>query len=88
MRARHMGGLLRATGVGLALALASAGVVEGQPSTPVPAAVVVDVQKVGPQVGDIVPAFSLVDQEGVTRTLASILGPKGALLVFARSADW
>ena len=42
----------------------------------------------GPQVGQPVPAFSLADQAGRTRTLQSVLGPKGAMLVFFRSADW
>jgi hypothetical protein len=42
----------------------------------------------GPRVGDTAPAFSLPDQNGVTRTLKSILGPNGAILVFFRSADW
>ena len=42
----------------------------------------------GPNVGQPVPAFSLPDQNGTARTLQSILGPNGALLVFYRSADW
>ena len=42
----------------------------------------------GPNVGEAVPDFSLQDQNGATQTLHSILGPKGALLVFFRSADW
>ena len=42
----------------------------------------------GPQVGQRVPDFSLVDQRGERRTLESILGPNGAMLVFFRSADW
>ena len=48
----------------------------------------VDVSKVGPQVGERVPDFSLPDQSGRTRTLQSITGPRGAMLVFLRSADW
>jgi hypothetical protein len=44
--------------------------------------------KLGPQVGERVPDFSLKDQNGKTRTLQSIMGPKGAMLVFFRSADW
>ena len=44
--------------------------------------------KTGPAVGDPVPSFSGPDQHGSTRTLASIMGPKGAMLVFFRSADW
>jgi len=42
----------------------------------------------GPEVGKSVPDFRLRDQSGVERTLRSVLGPKGALLVFYRSADW
>ena len=38
--------------------------------------------------GDMVPQFEAKDQHGVLRTLASIQGPKGAYLVFYRSADW
>jgi hypothetical protein len=48
----------------------------------------IDVSKLGPQVGQQVPDFSLKDQSGATRTLNSIMGPKGAMLVFIRSADW
>ena len=48
----------------------------------------VDVSKLGPQVGATVPDFTLTDQHGNKRTLQSILGPKGAMLVFYRSADW
>ena len=44
--------------------------------------------KTGPAVGQIVPDFSAQDQTSRTRTLKSILGPKGAMLVFFRSADW
>lgn len=46
------------------------------------------VAKLGPQVGEQVPDFSLKDQDGKTRDLHSIMGPKGAMLVFVRSADW
>ncbi len=86
-RVRHAGGWCWLVGFGFAVALASPAMVAGQQQAPAPAAAI-DVQRLGPQVGDAVPAFSLVDQAGVTRNLASILGPKGALLVFARSADW
>ena len=48
----------------------------------------VDLSKLGPQVGQQVPAFSLKDQTGKIQTLQSIMGPKGAMLVFLRSADW
>ena len=42
----------------------------------------------GPQVGQALPAFSLEDQHGASRDLASLTGPKGLVLVFFRSADW
>ncbi|MGE3176665.1 MAG: hypothetical protein AB7O32_04305 [Vicinamibacterales bacterium] len=58
------------------------------PSAQSPAATRIDVSKVGPQVGEPIPDFSLVDQTGKTWTRQSILGPKGAMLVFFRSADW
>ena len=48
----------------------------------------IDVAKLGPQVGDTIPEFSLQDQFGKTQTRESILGSKGAMLVFVRSADW
>ena len=48
----------------------------------------IDVSKLGPQGGERVPDFSLKDQESKVRTLQSIMGPKGAMLVFVRSADW
>ncbi len=47
-----------------------------------------DVQKLGPQIGTRVPDFRLLDQKGQSRTLASLMGPKGLMLVFFRSADW
>lgn len=42
----------------------------------------------GPAVGTKVPGFELVNQNGQTRTLQDVMGPKGAMLVFFRSADW
>lgn len=48
----------------------------------------IDTSKIGPQVGTVAPAFSGVDQDGVTRTLAGAAGRKGTMLVFFRSADW
>jgi hypothetical protein len=44
--------------------------------------------KTGPAAGSPAPDFSAVDQAGRTQTLKSIMGPKGAMLVFYRSADW
>jgi hypothetical protein len=43
---------------------------------------------VGPAVGSRFPQFSLPDQNGKMQTFDSIKGPKGAVLVFYRSADW
>ena len=48
----------------------------------------IDTSKLGPQVGAVVPALAGVDQFGKPHTLASTYGPKGAMLVFFRSADW
>jgi hypothetical protein len=48
----------------------------------------VDVEKIGPRVGAKVPRFTAVDQTGTSRTVESIMGPKGAMIVFFRSADW
>jgi len=59
-----------------------------QSQKPVPTRMKIEVSKLGPQVGERVPDFSLKDQTGKTRTLQSIMGPKGAMLVFVRSADW
>ena len=48
----------------------------------------VDVETVGPKVGEGLPDFSLRNQHGEVRSLKSVLGPNGALIVFFRSADW
>ncbi|OLD58378.1 MAG: hypothetical protein AUI83_04165 [Armatimonadetes bacterium 13_1_40CM_3_65_7] len=48
----------------------------------------IDVSRLGPQIGERVPDFNLKDQNGKTWTLQSIMGAKGAMLVFFRSADW
>lgn len=42
----------------------------------------------GPAVGEKIPAFSAVDQDGNTQTLETLAGPNGLLLLFHRSADW
>jgi hypothetical protein len=68
------------TAVVMALGL-SVGTAGQQPST-------VDVNRLGPQVGTAVPPFSLQDQTGRLQTLQSVMGAKGAILVFFRSADW
>src|SRR5262245_11212376 len=44
--------------------------------------------KTGPAVGSKVPDFALEDQDGRRFTLHDLMGPKGMLLVFTRSADW
>ena len=51
-------------------------------------AVLPDVRTLGPQIGERVPDFTLMDQHGRPRSLASLTGPKGMMLVFYRSADW
>jgi hypothetical protein len=56
--------------------------------TTVLAAQTIDPRSFGPQAGERVPDFSLPDQHGNVRTLRSTFGPKGAVLVFFRSADW
>ena len=48
----------------------------------------IDVSALGPQVGERVPDFSLPDQNGKIWTRESIMGPRGAMLVFVRSASW
>jgi hypothetical protein len=55
---------------------------------PQPARQKVDVSRLGPQVGQRVPDFNLRDQTGRMRNLESIMGSRGAMLVFFRSADW
>ncbi len=44
--------------------------------------------RTGPEVGAKMPDFQAVDQDGQAHTLTSLLGPKGAMLVVYRSADW
>ena len=50
--------------------------------------VAIDVASLGPQIGERVPDFALPDQAGRIRTLDSIRGPNGTMLLFHRSADW
>ncbi|OFW42109.1 MAG: hypothetical protein A3J29_05160 [Acidobacteria bacterium RIFCSPLOWO2_12_FULL_67_14b] len=73
--------MVRTTLVAVILLCAVAGFSAQSPGT-------VDTSKLGPQVGKAVPAFGGVDQFGKAHTLGSIFGPKGAMLVFFRSADW
>jgi hypothetical protein len=44
--------------------------------------------RTGPKIGDQVPGFTLSDQNGKSQSLHDLIGPKGLLLVFLRSADW
>jgi hypothetical protein len=46
------------------------------------------VTRLGPQIGEQVPDFTLRDQNGTARTLQSVMGDRGAMIVFIRSADW
>jgi hypothetical protein len=77
--------LLAASGLA-ALAIMVPGVAVSQ--APQPARTQIDISRLGPQVGARVPDFELSDQNGRLRTLQSIMGPRGAMLVFFRSADW
>jgi hypothetical protein len=62
---------------GLATMLA----VVGQPP-PIP------VEQRGLAIGASIPALSANDQNGRPRSLESLAGPKGLVLLFVRSADW
>ena len=73
--------------IGSAVMLVAGAATVGAPQSP-PARQRVDVSKLGPQVGERVPDFNLKDQNGKSWNLRSIMGPKGAMLVFFRSADW
>ena len=44
--------------------------------------------RVGPQVGERLPDFTLPDTTGRMRTLPDLVGPRGLVLVFNQSADW
>lgn len=70
-----------------ALGLATAPRVSGQTALVTSGARLI-VDALGPKVGERIPAFALKDQNGVEWTRESIMGPKGAMLVFFRSADW
>ena len=60
----------------------------GVGSDPLAQAPLPEVERFGPQIGERVPDFSLVDQFGEMRDLESLMGPNGLMLVFSRSADW
>ena len=83
MKCSYFCALLAATAVGVGIA--------GQgpaPQVTPPTRTKIEVSKLGPQVGERVPDFSLPDQNGKVWTRLSMMGPKGAMLVFVRSADW
>lgn len=84
------GAIARALVLGAAAVLTQAFVAGAarQPPRVTAANTAPDVTRLGPQVGEKVPDFALPDQHGRTRTLASLMGPKGLVLVFNRSADW
>jgi cytochrome oxidase Cu insertion factor (SCO1/SenC/PrrC family) len=42
----------------------------------------------GPSIGQHLIAFEAKDQNGARRSLDSLRGPNGLVLVFFRSADW
>jgi hypothetical protein len=44
--------------------------------------------KTGPKIGEKIPDFMLADENGKQWPLRELMGPKGLLLVFVRSADW
>ena len=77
-----------ATLLALLLGMAWADNAASSGQSPQPARQTIDVSKLGPQVGQRVFDFSLTDQAGRTRNLESVMGPRGAMLVFYRSADW
>ncbi len=42
----------------------------------------------GPEVGERIPDFEALDQNGNLVSLGDVMGPSGAMVVFIRSADW
>jgi hypothetical protein len=44
--------------------------------------------KTGPEIGQKIPFFQAPDQNGKLQDFDSVRGPKGAMVVFFRSADW
>ena len=77
---RAFSGPGRPLGLGLLALSLAFGVAASQP--PNSPAAAVDLDTVGPQVGDPLPDFSLHDQAGQERSLQSLLGAKGAVIVF------
>jgi peroxiredoxin len=48
----------------------------------------IEVQKLGPQEGQVIPDFRLPDAQGRVWTRDALMGPNGLMLVFSRSMDW
>lgn len=44
--------------------------------------------KTGPAVGETIPGFEAMDQNGRLARFQDIVGPNGAVILFHRSADW
>jgi hypothetical protein len=80
----------RLLGPALALAIAATAQtpVPASAQRPAPAGDRVEIDALGPQPGAPAPAIRLPDHLGAERTLASLAGPRGTMLVFFRSADW
>jgi peroxiredoxin len=79
----------RRSALGLLLVLACSSSLIGQvdPERRPPPAVMAKLS-MGLDVGRKIPAFRAADQHGQMQDFDSIRGPKGALIVFLRSADW
>jgi hypothetical protein len=58
------------------------------PPAPAPPGVPGNLETPGPKIGEEAPGFTATDQDGRERTLGSLMGPNGLMLVFFRSADW
>jgi hypothetical protein len=72
----------------LSHAIALAALITAGIGAQAPPAQPVDIERLGPQIGDVVPDFSAPDQFGRTQTLKSSTGTNGLMLFFNRSADW
>jgi peroxiredoxin len=74
-------------GIGLLLALAATHAADDRPRLrPLPSEG--RNAKTGPSVGARIPGFDTVDSTGRRQTFETLRGPKGLVLLFARSADW
>ncbi len=82
IRSRHTG-----AAVVLALYLTVASLLWGQTEQDGSKTAALDIPT-GPAIGKVIPFFRAPDQHGKMQDLSSIRGPKGAMVVFFRSADW